>query len=63
MRRISFVAGFGLVAFTLLLCDAASAQTAALAGQVASPDEGAMEGVLVSAKKSRLHHHPHGRHR
>ena len=30
---------------------AAQAQTAALAGQVSSPDEGAMEGVLVSARK------------
>jgi virginiamycin B lyase len=34
-----------------LMVTGASAQTAALAGQVSSAEEGAMEGVLVSAKK------------
>jgi streptogramin lyase len=52
MRRISLVAGFGLLASILLLCEPTLAQTPALTGQVASAEEGAMEGVLVSARKA-----------
>jgi virginiamycin B lyase len=54
VRRISLsvVTGCGLFASILSLCEAASAQTAALTGQVASAEEKAMEGVLVSAKKA-----------
>jgi virginiamycin B lyase len=51
MRRTSIVAGFGLLAVTLLLPEPAPAQTSALTGQVTSAKEGAMEGVVVSAKK------------
>ena len=36
---------------------------AALSGQVSSQEEGNMEGVLVSAKKTGSHHHHHGRQR
>ena len=52
MRRISVVTGCGLFASILSLCEAASAQTVALTGQVASAEEKAMEGALVSAKKA-----------
>jgi virginiamycin B lyase len=51
MRRTSIVAVFGLLAVTLLLLEPAPAQTSALTGQVTSAKEGAMEGVVVSAKK------------
>ena len=50
MRRISLVAAFGL--FALLLSQPTRAQNIALSGQVTSAKEGAMEGVLVSAKKA-----------
>ena len=52
MRRIPLLAGLILFAFALLPMAAAPAQTAALTGQVSSAEEGAMEGVLVSAKKA-----------
>ncbi len=51
MRRISIVAAIGLFAYSLLLSTSSFAQTAALSGQVTSAKEGAMEGVVVSAKK------------
>ena len=51
MRRTSIVAVFGLLAVTLLLPEPAPAQTSALTGRVTSAKEGAMEGVVVSAKK------------
>ena len=51
MRRISLLAGITLVALATLPI-AAQAQTVALNGQVTSAEEGAMEGVLVSAKKA-----------
>ena len=57
LRRIALVVGAAL-ALTLLLANSsppAAAQgadgAAALAGQVASTEEGPMEGVIVSAKK------------
>src|SRR4029079_11861760 len=52
MHRISLLAGITLDAFPALPMAAAPAQTAALGGQVTSAEEGAMEGVLVSAKKA-----------
>ena len=52
MRRISLLAGITLVALAALPIAAAPAQTVALSGQVTSAEEGAMEGVLVSAKKA-----------
>ena len=52
MRRISLLAGLTLFAFAVLPMAAAPAQTVALSGQVTSAEEGAMEGVLVSAKKA-----------
>ena len=52
MHRISLLAGITLVAFAALPMAAAPAQTVALGGQVTSAEEGAMEGVLVSAKKA-----------
>ena len=52
MRRISLLAGLSLFAFEVLPIAAAPAQTVALSGQVSSAEEGAMEGVLVSAKKA-----------
>ena len=51
MRRTSIVTVFGLLAVTLLLPEPAPAQTSALTGRVTSAKEGAMEGVVVSAKK------------
>jgi streptogramin lyase len=51
MRRMATVAVFGLLIVTLLLPEPAPAQTAALSGRVTSAKEGAMEGVVVSAKK------------
>lgn len=51
MRRIPLFAGLSLLA-TILLSTAAPAQNAALSGTVSSDEEGMMEGVLVSAKKS-----------
>ena len=51
MRRIPLLAGLSLFA-TLLLSTTAPAQNAPLSGTVSSDDEGAMEGVLVSAKKT-----------
>src|SRR5476649_1380050 len=52
MHRISLRAGIALLALAFLPIAAASAQTLALSGQVTSTGEGAMEGVLVSAKKA-----------
>ena len=53
MRRLSLLAGVSLLAFTLLASPHASfAADAALTGQVTSAEEGAMEGVLVTAKKT-----------
>src|SRR3954463_9698220 len=52
MHRISLLAGIALLAFAALPMAAAPAQTVALSGQVTSTEEGAMEGVLVSAKKA-----------
>jgi streptogramin lyase len=52
MHRISLLAGITLVAFAALPMAAAPAQTVALGGQVTSAEEGAMVGVLVSAKKA-----------
>ena len=51
MRRSAMVAALGLFASCLLLSAPAFAQSAALSGQVTSDKEGAMEGVVVSAKK------------
>ena len=62
MRIHTLIAGIGLaIALWLDGVGALQAQTpAALAGQVTSAQEGAMEGVLVSAKKARRDHHHHG---
>src|ERR1700760_1846718 len=56
MRRMSFVAGFSVFAFSLLPIANAFAQgqpttPLALSGVVSSAEEGVMEGVLVSAEK------------
>ena len=51
MRRSAMVAALGLFASCLLLSAPAFAQSAALSGRVTSEKEGAMEGVVVSAKK------------
>jgi streptogramin lyase len=51
MRRIPLVAGLSLIAIATLPLSA-QAQPDALAGKVTSEQEGAMEGVLVSAKKA-----------
>jgi streptogramin lyase len=51
MRRDAKVAAFSLVACCLLSVPA-FAQSAALTGRVTSDKEGAMEGVVVSAKKA-----------
>ena len=53
MRLKTLVTCVGLVACTGLagMSVSAHAQGAALSGQVSSTEEGAMEGVLVSAKK------------
>ncbi len=51
MRRSAIVAALGLFASCLLLSAPAFAQGAALSGRVTSDKEGAMEGVVVSAKK------------
>jgi streptogramin lyase len=50
-RQCLFAAAAALV-FALFPAGPAAAQADALAGQVSSADEGAMEGVLVSARKS-----------
>ena len=50
MRRIPLFAGLSF--FAILFSTAAPAQNAALTGVVSSDEEGAMEGVLVSAKKT-----------
>src|SRR3954447_26890250 len=52
MHRISLLAGIALLTFAALPMAAAPAQTVALSGQITSAEEGAMEGVLVSAKKA-----------
>ncbi len=52
MGRNPLLAGLVLLASALLPWGAASAQGVALTGQVTSAEEGAMEGVLVSAKKA-----------
>jgi virginiamycin B lyase len=51
MRLSAMVAALGLVASCSLLSAPAFAQSAALTGRVTSDQEGAMEGVVVSAKK------------
>src|ERR1044072_134443 len=51
MRRSAIIAALGLFASCLLLSAPAFAQSAALTGRVTSDKEGAMEGVVVSAKK------------
>src|SRR6185295_13823896 len=51
MRRLWLSAALSLLA-TILISTAAPAQNAALTGTVSSSEEGAMEGVLVSAKKT-----------
>ncbi len=51
MRRSAMVAALGLSVSWLLLSAPAFAQSVALAGRVTSDKEGAMEGVVVSAKK------------
>src|ERR1043166_5204230 len=51
MRRIRLCAALSLFA-TILISTAAPAQNAMLSGTVSSDEEGAMEGVLVSAKKT-----------
>jgi virginiamycin B lyase len=51
MRRSAMVAALGLFASCLLMSAPAFAQSAALSGRVTSDKEGAMEGVVVSAKK------------
>ncbi len=54
VSRLAIVAGaaFALILTHALTSSPASAQSAAaLAGQVASTEEGPMEGVIVSAKK------------
>lgn len=52
MRRNWFVVALGLLASTVLLPEPSLAQPAALSGQVTSAKEGAMEGVVVSAKRT-----------
>ena len=52
MRRMPLLAGLALFAFAVLPMTTAPAQTVALTGQVTSAKEGAMEGVVVSAKKA-----------
>src|SRR5260370_749362 len=52
MRRSAMVAALGLFASCLLLSAPAFAQSAALSGRVTSANEGAMEGVGVTAKKA-----------
>jgi virginiamycin B lyase len=49
--RLSIVTGLILSLSAFALCLPASAQDLALTGQVSSAEEGAMEGVLVSAKR------------
>jgi streptogramin lyase len=53
MGRLTLLAGVSLLAFTLFVTapTSSAAQGVALAGQVTSAKEGAMEGVVVSAKK------------
>ena len=62
MRLLScaFVLSF---AFLLPTAPASSQTPVTLAGLVSSPEEGAMEGVLVSAKKAGSNHLHHGRER
>jgi virginiamycin B lyase len=48
---LSFLTGASFVALALMVCAPAGAQVAPLTGQVSSTEEGAMEGVLVSAKR------------
>jgi streptogramin lyase len=52
MRRSAMVAALGLSVSWLLLSAPAFAQSAALTGRVTSDKEGAMEGVVVSAKRA-----------
>jgi virginiamycin B lyase len=49
--RLSFATGLISAFFAFILLAPAGAQVAPLTGKVASADEGAMEGVLVSAKR------------
>jgi streptogramin lyase len=51
MRRMPLIAGLALFTFAIVPVSA-SAQGAALSGQVTSAREGPMEGVVVSAKKA-----------
>jgi hypothetical protein len=52
MRRIPLLAGLSLILSATLPLGAAFAQSASMTGKVTSDQEGAMEGVLVSAKKA-----------
>jgi streptogramin lyase len=52
MRRSAMVAALGLSVSWLLLSAPAFAQSAALTGRVTSDKEGAMEGVVISAKRA-----------
>ena len=49
--RIAFAATAALLITTALTAPAAAQSAPALAGQVSSAEEGAMEGVVISAKK------------
>ena len=49
--RLSFLSVLTFAAFALIAGAPAAAQVAPLAGQVSSAEEGAIEGVLVSAKR------------
>jgi streptogramin lyase len=49
--RLSFLTGLSFATCALIAGAPAAAQVAPLAGQVSSGEEGAMEGVLVSAKR------------
>src|ERR1043165_10149224 len=52
MRLTPLLAGLSFFALVALPPSGASAADAALSGKVSSAEEGAMEGVLVSAKKA-----------
>jgi virginiamycin B lyase len=49
--RPSFATGLIFAVFAFILCTPVGAQVAPLTGKVASAEDGAMEGVLVSAKR------------
>ncbi len=67
LARLSFgaMASMGLLALPIVASHPAMAQShgpAALTGTVSSPEEGKMEGVVVSAKRRWLDHHGFGQH-